>query len=414
MLAAFPPPAQATSRASRVGSWFKNTASWPLPPGPQENGGQGEGSGSRGGDPEGGKGRRKYCGLPLWGLILIILVVVAIIAAAIFVPLQFFVFNNDDGGPFEDSALEQCRNQITCENGGTNVVTRDVCSCICTNGFTGSNCTAEGASGCTTTRLVNQDQNPNIDDVTLGEAIPRLITAAEANFSVPLSGTTILARFNMGSLSCTAQNSLVTFDGRAGRMDTSNAAQAASLEGDLQVAAAVQVPFVSISVITVIPFRTRTASTYNFRTIPPQDIVTVTTGTTTTTVTTTPAASPDRAAPSPTNYEQNTPTRSFSVNEEVLDFARVAVLFILQEDGVAEASRAQSVLQRFFAQSDEDSRPSAEQASSVDLGNGNAIDLVNFRIDAGTGVMGEGDNAKRDLDDGELFRRGCRQFEDYS
>lgn len=413
MLAAFPPPAQATSRTSRVGSWFRNTTSWPLPPGHEENGDQGEGSGSRGGTSGGGKGKRKYCGLPLWGLILIVLVVVAIIAAAIFVPLQFFVFNNDDGGPFDDSALEQCQNQITCENGGTNVVTRDVCSCICTNGFTGSSCNDEGTSGCTTTRLVNLDENPDIDDVTLGQAIPRLITDAEANFSVPLSGTTILARFNMGSLSCTAQNSLVTFDGRAGRMDNSNAAQAASQDNGLQAAAAVQVPFVSISVITVIPFRTRTASTYSFRTIPPQDVEVVTSGTTTTTVTTTPAASPDlpAAVPSPTNYQQNTPTRSFSVNEEVLDFARVAVLFILQEDGVAEASRAQSVLQRFFSQSDRNSRPSAEQASSVDLGNGNAVDLVNFRIDAGTGVMGDGDNAKRDLDDSELFRRGCRQFD---
>lgn len=299
---------------------------------------------------------------------------------------------------------------MTCENGGTNVVTRDVCSCICTNGFTGANCTDEGTSGCTTTRLVNMDENPDIDDVTLGQAIPRLITDAEANFSVPLSGTAILARFNMGSLSCTAQNSLVTFDGRAGRMGDSDAAQAASQEEGLQGAAAVQIPaFLSISVITVIPLRTRTAVTHGFRTIPPQDVEVVTSGTTTTTVTTTPVASPDSPAvsPAPTNYRQNTPTPSFSVNEEVLDFARVAVLFILQEDGIDEASRAQSVLQRFFTQANRSSRPSADQAMNVDLGNGNAIDLVNFRIDAGTGVMGEGNNAKRGLPP-----RGCRQSED--
>lgn len=406
MLAAFPPPAQATSRASRVGSWFKNTASWPLPPNRQIDDRQEEGGRSRS-DPEGGKGRRKYCGLPLWGLILVILIVVAIIAAAIFVPLQFFVFNNGGGGPFEDSSLEQCRSQMSCENGGTNVVTQDVCSCICTNGFTGSTCTDQGTSGCTTTRLVNQDENPDIDDVTMGQAIPRLIRDADGNFSVPLSGTAILARFNMGDLSCTAQNSLVTFDGRSGAMGGgSGAAQAAIQEKDVGAPAAAQVAaFVSISVITVIPWATRTASTHGFRTIPREDVHVVTSGTTTTTVTTTPRPTPNSPASEsgPTNYSLDAPMKSFSVNEEVLDFARVAVLFVLQEDGINEASRAQSVLQRFFTESDGKSGPSADEAMNIDLGNGNAIDLVNFRIDAGTGVMGEGDNEKRALG-GALLR----------
>lgn len=404
MLAAFPPPAQATSRGSRVGSWFKNTTSWPLPPNNREdNIDRGEGVQARSGQ-EGAKGKRKYCGLPLWGLLLVILVVLAIIAAAIFVPLQFFVFNSDEGGPFNDSALEQCRQQITCENGGTNVVTRNVCSCICTNGFTGSNCTDQGTSGCTTTRLVNLDDNPNIDDVTLGQAIPRLIADAEGNFSVPLSGTTILARFNMGSLSCTAQNSLVTFDGRAGRMGNTAAAQASFQGGEVAAAAAIAVPaFVSISVITVIPWPTTTANTHGFRTIPREDGANMMPpGTTTTTVTKTPTPTPD--PPAPTSYGLNAPT-TFSVNEDVLDFARVAVLFVLQEDGIAEASRAQSVLQRFFTDADQNSRQSANRAMNVDLGNGNAIDLINFRIDAGTGVMGKG-SSKRTLDNEGLYARG--------
>ncbi|MBE3044601.1 calcium-binding EGF-like domain-containing protein [Candidatus Bathyarchaeota archaeon] len=408
MLAAFPPPAQATSRASRVGSWFRNSVSWPLPQDRQVNDHAEEGGRSRGG-PGGGKGKRKYCGLPLWGIILVVLVVLAIIAAAIFVPLQFFVFNNNNG-PLGNPELEKCRSEMQCENGGTNVVTQGACSCICTNGFTGSECTDEGSSGCTTTRLVNMDDNPDIDDVTMGQAIPRLITEAEGNFSVPLSGTAILARFNMGSLSCTAQNSLVTFDGRSGGMGSggSGAAQAAIQEKGVGRAAAVQVPtFVSISVITVFPLPARTANTYAFRTIPKQDVHSVTSGTTTTTATATPKPSPEppASAPAPNKYNLKAPA-SFSVNEEVLDFARVAVLFILQEDGVAEASRAQSVLERFFTDSEGKSRPSADKAMNVDLGNGNAVDLVNFRVDAGTGVMGEGDNAKRALDEG-LLRWGA-------
>lgn len=402
MLAAFPPPAQAASRASRVGSWF---TSWPLPPNHQDNIQQNGGVRTRGG-PEGNRRRRKYCGLPLWGLILIILLVVGIIAAAVFVPLHFFVFNKND--PSDDSPLGQCRNQLSCENGGTNVVTRDVCSCICTNGFTGADCTTEGASGCTTTRLVNLDENPNVDNVTLGQAIPRLISEAEGNFSIPLSGTTILARFNMGSLSCTAQNSLVTFDGESGAV---NAAQAASQKENLGAEAAVQgAVFVSVSVITVFPAPTSSGSTGGFRTIPRQDFHMVNPGTTTTTVTeTVPSSSapPSSAPPAPTNGI-NAPTANFTVTDEVLDFARVAVLFILQENGVSEASRAQSVLQRFFTESDEDSQSMAEKAFNLDLGNDNAIDLINLRVDAGSGVKGP--SIKRALSNAVLSPRGYGQF----
>ena len=395
MLAAFPPPAQAASRASRVGSWF---TSWPLPPNHQDDIQQDGGVWARR-EAEGNKGRRKYCGLPLWGLILVILLVVGIIAAAVFVPLHFFVFNKND--PSDESALGQCRNQLSCENGGTNVVTRGICSCICTNGFTGADCTTEGAAGCTTTRLVNLDENPNVDNVTLGQAIPRLISEAEGNFSIPLSGTTILARFNMGSLSCTAQNSLVTFDGESGVM---NSAQAAS-EEDLGAEAAVQgVVLVSVSVITVFPVPTTSGSTDGFRSIPRPGFNMVTPGTTTTTVTET---VPSSAPPAPTNGI-NAPTANFTVTDEILDFARVAVLFVLQENGVSEASRAQSVLQRFFTESDEDSQSMAEKAFNLDLGNGNAIDLINLRVDAGSGVKGP--SVKRALGNAVLSPRGCGQL----
>lgn len=315
-------------------------------------------------------------------------------------PLHFFVFNKND--PSDDSALGQCQNQLSCENGGTNVVARDVCSCICTNGFTGSNCTTEGASGCTTTRLVNLDENPNVDNVTLGQAIPRLISEAQGNFSIPLSGTTILARFNMGSLSCTAQNSLVTFDGESGAV---NAAQAALQEEDLGTEAAVQgAVFVSVSVITVFPAPTSSSLTGGFRTVPREDLNMINPGTTTTTVTET---VPSSTAPAPTNGI-NAPTANFTVTDEVLDFARVAVLFILQENGVSEASRAQSVLQRFFTEADENSQSIAEKAFNLDLGNGNAIDLINLRVDAGSGVTGP--SVKRALDNAVLSPRGCGQF----
>ena len=420
MLAAFPPPAQATSRTSRVGSWFKNTASWPLPP----SRGQMNQQTSVTDAPRAKKSsssssqqnkRRKFCGLPLWGFIVIIIVVLGIIAAAILVPLQFFVFRNL-GGPFGDSALAQCREQLTCENGGTNVVARNVCSCICTNGFTGSNCTIAGSAGCTTTSLATLNQSPGIDNVTLGQAIPRLISDAQGNFSVPLSGTEILARFNSGSLSCTAQNSLVTFDGRSARNGGAQASVlGAAVDGDADdaavvgAAAAVAV-FVAVEVITIIPNPVNAASGSSiagFQTIPVVTTISRTLintltnripGTTTTTVTTT-------LPPTATSMPMST---SFVVSEDVLDFARVAVLFILQEDGISDASRAQSVLQRFFTTSNSangrGTTLTTDAASNVDLGNGNSIDLVNFRVNAGSGLTG-GRTFKRALEPEDAVAR---------
>jgi len=339
---------------------------------------------------------RRCCGLPMWGFIVLVLIIIGIIAAAILVPLEFFVFRNVRGnGPLAEQALEECQASLPCSNGGTNVIAKGVCSCICTNGFTGSNCTVSGATGCTTTNLVTMDGSPNIDDVTLGQAIPRIIAEAQTNFSIPLSGTAILARFNTASLSCIAQNSLVTFEGRSMRTGAADAVVSAD---DAAVQAAF---FVSVSVITVgiVPLATVQPAAA-FQTIIPGFRVTTITGpsgtfvtsiqtgtlplTTTTTVT-------ETLPPTPTVVVN--PTADFTVTEEVLDFARVAVLFILQEDGLSDASQAQSVLQRFFTGASP-SPPRGQLASTneaamnLDLGNGNTINLVNLGVNIGNGTVG--------------------------
>ncbi|GKT42391.1 uncharacterized protein ColSpa_02572 [Colletotrichum spaethianum] len=238
MLAAFPPPAATTPNPPNRGSWFRraSTTSWPLAPG------------SRGSTPQpvtramaargspltrlesnddndevsSTRRRRKCCGLPLWAFIVIVIIVLGIIAAAIVVPLEFFVFrrNRTSAPPTAEPALSQCQNQLKCENGGTNVISQGVCSCICINGFTGQTCAVAGATGCTTANLMGNSTSTNFSNVTLGQAVPRLLQQAQTNFSIPLDGTDILAKFNTESLSCIAQNSLVTFDGRSSRTGT--------------------------------------------------------------------------------------------------------------------------------------------------------------------------------------------------
>ncbi|KAK1995050.1 hypothetical protein LX36DRAFT_672736 [Colletotrichum falcatum] len=239
MLAAFPPPAATTPNPpvptppNRI-SWFRraSTASWPLAPGSRGSTPQpvSRAMAARGppmtrlesnDDESSNRRRRRCCGLPLWAFIVIVVIVLGLIAAAVVVPLEFFVFRrNRASAPPAEPALSQCQNQLKCENGGTNVISQGVCSCICINGFTGQTCTVAGATGCTTTNLQGGGTPTSLSNVTLGQAIPRLLQQAQANFSIPLDGTDILAKLNTENLSCIAQNSLVTFDGRSSRAGT--------------------------------------------------------------------------------------------------------------------------------------------------------------------------------------------------
>jgi hypothetical protein len=254
--------------------------------------------------------------------------------------------------------------------------------------------------------------NSAISNVTLGQAIPRLIAQGQGNFSVPLSGTTVLAKFNSGNLSCIAQNSLVTFDGRSMRLGAGNSE--VTDDGTVDDSAVRQAAFVSVSIITVLPgqdttltfnaaetgiatgsngavvggFTTLSGGSFSVTTIfattatirfPAPSQVTVTSNTGTTTVTTTTTLPP--------------PTATFTVTEEVLDFARVAVLFILQEATVQEATTAQTALQRFFSNASAGSRRlgsgvAVQQAMNVTLGGGNSVDFLRFFVDVGRGPTG--------------------------
>ena len=425
MLAAFPPPAQAGSRRSIRESLRQQVQSWPLPL--TTNRGQSSNT-SRDyvGDSadSGSRRRRRCCGLPLWAFVLVVTTVLIIAAAAIIVPIEFLVIRKQNADRGAQPALQQCQAQLNCQNGGTNVVNQGVCSCICTNGFTGSDCSSAAATGCTTTSLTG---DTNISNVTLGEAIPRLIAQASTNFSVPLSPTAILAKLNAGNLSCAAENALVTFDGRSVRLggalevvtDPSGSTNAAVL-GDNVLPVADSVAYDVVTVIEgpsttttlahsrvvllpTVPAVNNVAADVGFKTVItaptgfstyfettitfPRPTTTVT-PTLTRTITTT-IVPP--AAPTPTSGAGD----SFSVTEEILDFARVAVLFILQQDSLQDAETAQNMLQRLFTtasvgMASGSNGVSVDQAKNVTLGNGNSVDLVQYRVDSGGNLVGGG------------------------
>ncbi|KAM5346521.1 hypothetical protein ACJ41O_009526 [Fusarium nematophilum] len=379
MLAAFPPPAQAqTDRQSR-GSWFRTT-SWPLAPSRQ--GELPSRSGLRDMTPsDEGQARRgrRCCGLPLWGFILVMILLLGIIAAAVLVPLEFFVFRNFVNKDQPQSELAQCQQSLTCQNGGTNVISQGVCSCICTNGFTGSDCSVGGSDGCTTT-----DLGGDLSNATLGRSIPRLIEDSQANFSIPLSGTTILTKLNAGNLSCIAQNSLVTFDGRSTRTSGASAGSSAASE-KLEMDEAKLAARASPSVITISPDIVATTLVLDEGT--PTGAPTTTGGAEDSTQT-------SAAGDATQTGSASGPTATFTITEEVLDFARVAVLYVLQEEDSDSAEDARSSLQRFFTRAGREAGVPTQDAAGVKIGGDNFVDLLRFKVNVGSGAVGG--NSKRD------------------
>ncbi|KAJ4316912.1 hypothetical protein N0V84_007636 [Fusarium piperis] len=374
MLAAFPPPAQAPER----GSWFRTT-SWPLAPSRQ-----GEAPSRLGlremTTPDGDqKRRRRCCGLPVWGFVLVMILLLGIIAAAVLVPLEFFVFKNLSNKDKPQTELAQCQESLTCRNGGTNVLSKGVCSCICTNGFTGSDCSVGGSDGCTTA-----DLGGDFSNVTIGKAIPRLLEGASANFSIPLNGTIILNSLNAGNLSCIAQNSLVTFDGsstREGKASSKESESDSEEKLELESASpdlAVRAEPTSITISGEAP-----------------TFLVVDESTPTMVPTTTGSASGPEQTMATESGGAASPTATFAVTEDVLDFARVAVLYVLQEEDSESAQEAQSAIGRFLARAHKDSGVPTNTAESIKLGGNNTVDLLRFKIDLGSGAIGG--NAKRDV-----------------
>ncbi|ROV95464.1 hypothetical protein VMCG_08458 [Cytospora schulzeri] len=400
MLAAFPPPAQAQSRQGGTRQSFRDSVfSWPLPPFNRSNnnltprGRPGEMTMS---DSTPEKKGRRCCGLPLWGFVFLMIIIAIVIAAAIVIPIEFFVLRRQNVPSSTMAAAEQqCESQVMCQNGGTNVVTDGLCSCICTNGFTGFDCSTADNVGCTSADLSG---DANISNVTVGDAIPRLISQAKSNFSVSLSGTTILSKLNAGNLSCTAENALVTFDGQSGSLSAATDTVSGIAGTSEAFVEAVAVRDDTVATITVMAGQSSTTTLtidVPSSTIPPTTTITVTKTFTsiwppvssTAAATTTSASSPPAASAS----------TAFTASEEVLDFARVGVLYILEKDTLDDATTAQSMLQMFFAST----TTTITSASNISLSAGNSIDLVNFHIDAGMGLVGSmpATSSKRELEE---------------
>ncbi|KAI1309669.1 hypothetical protein F5Y03DRAFT_69652 [Xylaria venustula] len=412
MLAAFPPPASRRSMRQSMSSWPLPRRASRAPTRPSEEP-------TSMSDSKKSKSRRRCCGLPLWIFLLIVFLLIAIIVAAIVVPVELLVVNKKSTA----QPAQNCMQELPCANGGTSVISQGVCSCICSNGFTGKNCTTPTTQGCTTTTLETEDAT-RISNVTIGEAIPRLVLEAQSNFSIPLSATSVISKFSAAGLSCNAENALVTFDGGSlGTLSGEGKGVTVSGDGSPALAAAVGDSADSGITLTLLPGidatitingpletghifvttltlgESSTTSQTGYPTIDPSTSTTSTKTSSTTQLSSTRSQTtsdtPTRTSTATTISTTTTsstaqPTGSFTITEKVVDFARVAVLFVLQEKSVDDASTAQNLLQEFFIGAD--SGTTVDQARNVTLGDSNSVDLVNLFVDVGSGKIGGGNS----------------------
>ncbi|KAF2769053.1 hypothetical protein EJ03DRAFT_374879 [Teratosphaeria nubilosa] len=271
---------------------------------------------------------RRCCGMPLWLFVILMLLLLALLAAAVVVPVVLVVVPKDDTGGSDSAsnkALQTCQSNLKCVNGGANVITATgSCKCVCVNGFTGSTCDTSSEAGCTTASL------GNTTDATVGDQIPRLISGASSNFSVPLDGQELLELFSDADLSCVSQNALVAFGVNSKRR----------IRDILETKPSWTVP---------VPIAKR------------QDMASTSEGV-------------------------RDSTSSSSLGSTTLDFAKVAVLYIFQVSGqLNSAATAQSNLQQFFhAGLNADGQTIS--VSNVSLVDSYSADLQSYTIDLGNGT----------------------------
>lgn len=374
MLAAFPPPGEATPTGDKTPN--KRDSRWPSASGYHT-------SNSNRDDEKAQRRRRRCCGMPMWTFVTLLIVLLFLVAAAVIIPIVLIVIprmreaNNDSasapnttGGRNNDpspsvptipSQPGVCDGIIRCQNGGVAVPNADgSCNCVCINGFTGRTCGTRADAGCTTTNIDGTANN-----ATVGAAIPRLLRSAESNFSIPLDSSRLLSIFSDLSLSCTAENALVTFNGLSSR-SVDELVVPLTIKSILEPTA--PIPQLQNPHLNLFPREFDRRQTIGGPgTVPP---ATITAG----------------SAPLATPTASLTPIPSvpISSNSTAIDFARVVVLLVLQESrDMNSAAGAQESIQNFL---NNNRRNGNTGVTTVDLGNDFTVDLAALNLDLGNGT----------------------------
>ncbi len=350
--------------------------------------------------------RRKCCGMSLPIFFLVLIIIIILIAAAVLIPIFLILVpkqhKNSDN-------LSNCPSTHACRNGGTSIVSNNACVCVCSNGFTGSQCQTSGNTDDCMTITLN-DGSTEYKNATIGSSVLPSFSDAQTRFDIPLNVSTILSVFSTGNLSCTSENSIVDFnssvlntgskikrfialpgfepqpptidiypsppqvtaraeaDCSEQHFERRQDAESAGTTTSNGIVFAQSSP--TIGAIDATPPAATGAST-----------VTSVGGTAspTASATTPPADSPTGT----TSGSSSTAT----VTDEELEFAKIVVLYVLQESlTVSVAVNAQQQMEQFFAQQTRGNTTSPK----VDVGLGNLVlraDFDKFTITNGNGEV---------------------------
>ena len=281
--------------------------------------------------------------MPLWCFVLCLLVLLCVIAVAVIVPLKLVVFKDKEAKQQEKvtSAIESCQRDAACQNGGTSVISGSACSCICANGYDGARCDRLGTQGCTTVNYFGTESGERFEKITVGNAIPRLVDGSDVKYSIPLFWEELVTQFGKGEVSCSQGNSLVSFNGGTGAEEeaVSSTTKAVTSSEVSTTAAPTSTPTGGsgdggldkrqVDVDTNIALATGTATAANIKP----------TGEATSVIT-----SPSTTATGTTKTGGSSNSGNITISADTLDFARVAVLYVVQERSVSEALQAQGGL----------------------------------------------------------------------
>lgn len=382
ILTSFPPPGIGTPTGERHNGGSRPNSYWPSALGQYED------NYDQDGKPQAGnkKQARRCCGMPIWCFVVLMTILFLLVAAAIVVPIVLIVLPKQNSNNAAASTVSQCQESFVCENSGSSVVDPSGhCSCMCVNGFTGDRCTTESDAGCTTTTIGGKN-------ATIGSAMPSLISAAESSFSIALNGSELLSLFSSSNLSCTAENALVTFSGVSSNKRSI----------DLLPPAPVPVPEVALAnndePAAYVRSTSCSSSAIPIVTAPPElKFLAVRDGYHTSSddaatkygivFDSSPASSNSYSATATGTAAASATSSALTVSKKRLQFARIGVLFVLQESqDLSVAVTAQENLQSYFTeynQGDDD----ATAATAVSLGNDFAIDLTEWHITLPNGTQ---------------------------
>ena len=337
-----------------------------------------------------------------WVFALVCIIIMLLIAAAVVVPIVLIVLprQREAAQASSSSTVESsCEMSNPCQNGGVSITRDGSCGCVCVNGFGGETCATPGDGSCTTLDLDSTDTE--YTNATVGSAIPRLLEDSQANFSIPLDFTTILDVFSSKEISCTSENALVSFNGASQKrevpifLDPIRPADAPEMHVDR-----------SMQTAAPIPTRSHPYKRHHHQNMPRQRNTNIATRNG---IVYEPTGTADASAPmrtstgSPPSQSGSSDSQSQSDSDTIItpriqDFARVSVLFILQETRtIKAATAAQEQIQSFFTKIERDEKGEERLNQTMNLEgsqmpSGFVLDFVNFRIrlEDGTVVGGDG------------------------